>query len=144
MTQALTITIEVPSEMMLLRPLNHFVRNLMLQVPAFSGDDAMVNDLELAFDEAFTNIHRHAYPSERKGSVTIQIRIDPHELEFRFEDRGEGFDPSLLPDPDFEDPGEKGLGVWLMRQVMDQFIYYSREDGRNVLRLIKHLPVYNE
>ncbi|MBM3299326.1 MAG: ATP-binding protein [Deltaproteobacteria bacterium] len=141
MKDEITITIEVPAEMMLLRPLNHFVRHIVRQVPALARDDELVNNLELAFDEAFTNIHRHAYRCNERGLVNIQIRIDSSKLEFRFEDRGECFDPLTVPDPDLSEPREGGLGVWLMRQVMDEFIYYSQADGKNVLRLIKRLPV---
>jgi len=133
MEEPINVTIELPALMMMLRPLNNLVRTLIRQVPALAGDDEMVNNIELAFDEAFTNISRHAYPHNHKGTVTVRIRIDTESLEFQFEDHGACYDPS---------PGcESGLGVWLMRQVMDEFIYYRREDGKNVLKLVKRLQL---
>lgn len=141
MEEPINVTIELPALMMMLRPLNNLVRTLIRQVPALAGDDEMVNNIELAFDEAFTNISRHAYPHNHKGTVTVRIRIDTESLEFQFEDHGACYDPSKIRDPDLDRPCESGLGVWLMRQVMDEFIYYRREDGKNVLKLVKRLQL---
>jgi serine/threonine-protein kinase RsbW len=140
MEHEFVIRIEAPAEMILLRPLDHFVRLFLGQLPSLSGHDELINNLELAFDEAFTNIQRHAYGRGGKGPVFIEIKVDPQQLEFRFEDHGEGFDPAEVQPPDLDEPSEGGLGVWLIRQVMDEFIYSSEEDGTNVLRLIKRFP----
>jgi serine/threonine-protein kinase RsbW len=140
MSDEISVRIEVPAEMILLRPLDHFVRLLLGQLPAFSGRDELINNLELVFDEAFTNIQRHAYRSEEKGQVSIEIKVGSGSLEFRFEDHGQSFDPSSVRTPDLDKPAEGGLGIWLIRQVMDEFLYHSEADGRNVLRLIKRFP----
>ncbi|MDQ7785763.1 MAG: ATP-binding protein [Desulfomonilaceae bacterium] len=143
MDDELSVKIEVPAEIILLRPLDHFVRILLGQLPAFSGREQLINNIELAFDEAFTNIQRHAYRSQHKGPVTIEIKVGPHSLEFRFEDQGQSFDPSSVQPPDLDQPAEGGLGIWLMRQVMDEFHYHSEADGKNVLRLIKRFPQHD-
>lgn len=125
--------------MELLRPLDRFVRDLLDQVPDFNGNEALIDDLALVFDEAYTNVNKHAYPRARKGPVWIRIVIGPDHIEFRFEDLGESFDPLAVGDPDFNNPDEGGYGVWLIRQIMDEFIYFSEPpEGKNVLRLIKH------
>jgi len=140
MRDEISARIDVPAEMIFLRPLDHFVRLLLGQLPAFSGRGQLINDLELVFDEAFTNVHRHAYKSAEKGPVSIEIKVGNGMLEFKFEDHGESFDPSAVRTPDLDKPAEGGLGIWLIRQVMDEFLYHSEADGRNVLRLIKHFP----
>ncbi len=140
MDDQISVRIEVPAEMILLRPLDHFVRIFLGQLPEFSSRDDLINDLELAFDEAFTNIQRHAYTSEKKGPVSIEIKVGSGSLEFKFEDRGQSFDPSSVQAPNLDKPSEGGLGIWLIRQVMDEYLYHSEADGRNVLRLIKHFP----
>lgn len=144
MSGEIFVRIDVTAEMVFLRPLDHFVRLLLGQLPAFSGRGQLINDLELAFDEAFTNIHRHAYKSVEKGPVSIEIKVGNGMLEFRFEDHGVGFDPSTVRTPDLDKPSEGGLGIWLIRQVMDEFLYHSEADGRNVLRLIKRFPECHE
>lgn len=139
MEQDITVKIEAPADMSLLRPLDILVRNLVEQLLQTS-EDKVLDELELAFNEAYTNIFRHAYPSGEKGRFSLIISIRANVLELRFEDDGRGFDPDEVASPDFEKPGEGGLGVWIMRQVMDEYDYFRDETGRNVLRLIKRFP----
>lgn len=140
MEKDITVRIEAPADIVLLRPLDILVRNLVEQLLR-TGHDKLLDEIELAFNEAYTNIYRHAYPLEEKGRFSLEIRIGRNELEFRFEDEGLSFDPDLVIPPDFENPGEGGLGVWLIRQVMDEYEYSSDDRGRNILRLIKRFPV---
>jgi anti-sigma regulatory factor (Ser/Thr protein kinase) len=46
-------------------------------------------------------------------------------------------------EPDFQNLGESGLGIWLMKQFMDDLVYESGECGSNVLRLVKRIPAEN-
>ena len=140
MGQELYIKIEVKAEIFLLRPLDIFVRNLVKQLPAFSSDQDTVDSIELAFNEAYANISRHAYKSGVKGPVQIEIFVKDRMLEIRLEDNGENFNPTEVKEPDFQNLGESGLGMWLMKQFMDDLVYESGECGQNVLRLIKRIP----
>ncbi len=140
MNDSIVVRIEAQAQLLFLRPLDLFVRNLMEQLPGLAEQQEMVNNLELAFNEAFANIHEHAYGSGRKGPIIIEIRISPDEIQFQFEDFGEGFDPSTLIEPDLERPLDGGLGVWLIRHFMDEYLYTRQDDSRNVLRLKKKLP----
>ncbi len=143
MGQELYIKIELKAEMFLLRPLDVFVRNLINQLPAFSGNENSVDNMELAFNEAYSNISRHAYKSAEKGPVKIEIFVKDDMLEIRLEDHGEKFNPSEVMEPDFQNLGESGLGIWLMKQFMDDLVYESGECGSNVLRLVKRIPAEN-
>jgi anti-sigma regulatory factor (Ser/Thr protein kinase) len=140
MENELTVRIEAPAETIMVTPLDLFVRDLIQQFPAFSKSEGLVDMLELAFHEAFTNIGNHAYRSELKCRVTVQIWVGLQQLEFRFEDNGESFDPDKVPTPNFEGPCEEGLGIWLIRQIMDKYLYHSEKGSKNVLRLIKNIP----
>ena len=140
MENELTVRIETPAAIVMLTPLDLFVRNMIQQFPSFSEAEGLVDMLELAFHEAFSNIACHAYRSAVEGRITIQIIVGVHELEFRFEDNGESFDPEKVPTPNFEGPCEEGLGIWLIRQIMDKYLYHSEKGSKNVLRLIKDIP----
>jgi serine/threonine-protein kinase RsbW len=140
MGQHMTVRIEVPAELVLLRTLDLFVTDLIRRFCPAVNNEKQLNELRLAFDEAFTNIHHHAYRFRTKGPVTIEITIDTGYLEFRFEDRGAGFDPDAVATPNLDQPGEGGLGVWLMRNLMDEYVYCSTEDGTNILKLVKRFP----
>ena len=141
MENELYINIEASAEIILLRPLDLFVRNLVQQLPGFSNAEDVVDNVELAFNEAFTNVSIHAYKSNDKGPIRIEIFVRQNHLEIRLEDHGESFDPDAIAEPDFQNLGEGGLGIWLMRHFMDDWIYKSEAGGKNILRLIKKIPV---
>ena len=140
MENQLYVKIEARAEMILLRPLDLFVRNLVQQLPGLSSSEDLIDNVELAFNEAFTNVSKHAYKSNQKGPVCIEIFVQNNYLEIRLEDHGESFDPNAIADPDFKNLGEGGLGIWFMRHFMDDWIYQSDQHGKNVLRLIKKIP----
>jgi anti-sigma regulatory factor (Ser/Thr protein kinase) len=138
MKEAITIRIEVPADLMLLRPLDAFVRRFIEQRSDIATIHDLVDDLELVFNEAFMNIHDHAYRSRENGPVWIRIVMSTDRLEFWFEDEGEGFDAEKSQDHFPEATVERGRGVWLIRHFMDEFSYSLDRKGRNVLRLVKH------
>lgn len=134
------VQMEVPAKIFMLRPLGVFVRSLIQQLPVNAGEPSELTDrVELAFSEAFTNICRHAYGLYRQGPAIIEIIVTPEKLEFIFVDYGKGFDPDKIQCPNLDEPREGGLGLWLMKQVMDEYDYHSEAGTRNVLRLTKRL-----
>lgn len=140
MNTEMTVKIEVPADLLLLRPLDVFVRHLIQGLPHDAVSDALAANLELVFNEAFMNIHDHAYRSRHMGPVSIEISVSVDRVEFCFQDEGESFDPDQVKPPDPDDPSERGRGVWLMRHYMDEFVYLTNQSGKNVLRLIKRFP----
>ena len=102
------------------------------------SDDAIL-DLQLAVEEAISNIILHGYGGG-SGEVEIEIQVTEKIAEVRIRDRAPPFDPLSVPDPDRKsDLSERrtgGLGIYLMRQVVDE-VCYVYVDGKNVLTLIK-------
>lgn len=102
------------------------------------SDDAIL-DLQLAVEEAIANIILHGY-RRASGKVEIEIHVTDETAEVRIKDYAPPFDPLSVPDPDrVSDLSERhtgGLGIYLMRQVVDE-VHYKYEDGKNVLTLIK-------
>ena len=98
----------------------------------------------LAVDEAVTNVIEHGYGNGRSGDIRVECRIDPDKIEVLVEDRGRVFDPSTVPSPDIEDHvrqgRRKGLGIYLMRQIMDEVNYEFSPGQPNRLRLVKRIP----
>jgi len=104
-------------------------------------DDAEIYAVQLAVDEAATNIIEHTYRGESQGDITCQCEPIRGGLRVTLQDRGDPFDPTSVPDPVFDMPLEylksRGLGVFLMRQMMDKIAYaYSPAEG-NVLTMVK-------
>jgi serine/threonine-protein kinase RsbW len=99
--------------------------------------DERVDDLKLAVSEACTNaIEAHAdlEPHER---VLVRCQEGDDRFEVTIDDRGEGFDPSTLPEhPPVTDPErlnfERGLGIPLIRTLVDEVDFDSTDNGTSV------------
>jgi serine/threonine-protein kinase RsbW len=103
------------------------------------GKDAAY-EVQLAVDEACSNIIEHAYGGEGLGDIECTCLIQPGKLTVKLHDRGETFDPSCVPQPDLECALEQrqtgGLGLVLMYKLMDE-IYFDPDDSGNTLTLVK-------
>jgi serine/threonine-protein kinase RsbW len=113
----------------------------VMHAHGFSTDDIL--DTQLAVEEAITNIINHGYKNAI-GEIIISCRINLYLAEIRIRDNAPRFDPLSLPEPELDgtiqDRKIGGLGVFLIRQVMDE-IAYRYENGRNILVLIKRKSV---
>lgn len=98
--------------------------------------------INLAMEEAVVNVINYAYPAGTKGNITIEAKSNGKELIFVITDTGKPFDPTAKAEVDttlsVEDRSIGGLGIHLIRQIMDN-INYERTDGHNILTLIKKL-----
>ena len=92
--------------------------------------DAFVTHLTLAVDEAFANVVEHAYKGEEGRPVDVIVVVDPDCFTVCIRDQGKAFDPGFYTEPDLRRAikrGEAGgLGVFLMRSLMDRVVYRSR------------------
>jgi serine/threonine-protein kinase RsbW len=101
------------------------------------------HDLDLALEEVVCNVIRYGHPSGERHTITVSFERSPDELLARVEDSGAAFDPLARSTPDIQQPLEDrpvgGLGIYLVRQVMDE-VHYQRQDNRNILTLKKRWP----
>ena len=105
-------------------------------------DMATTMQINLAIEEAVVNVMNYAYPEGTKGDITIETKANNSEVFFIISDTGKPFDPTAKAEVDItlsaEDRSIGGLGIHLIRQIMDH-INYERVDGHNILTLIKKL-----
>ena len=101
-----------------------------------------VYNIQLATDEAASNIIEHAYEGMSDGVLDLSCGTEKDTLTIILIDYGIPFDPSAIPMPDLKaDLSERkigGLGIFLMRKLMDEVHYEPRKDKSNVLTMIKH------
>jgi len=105
------------------------------------GDKDIYN-IQLATDEAASNIIEHAYEGVNDGLFELSCGMQGNAIRIILVDHGEPFDPSVVPTPDLKaDLSERkigGLGIFLMRKLMDEVHYDSRpEQNSNTLTMIK-------
>ncbi len=137
MAEEAAVKFDGPAAMLLLRPLNAFVRSLMEQLPPFENNPKWIDNIELVINEVFTNVIRHAYPGEKHGRLAVEVNLRSDRIEFVFHDWGVGFDPDAVPEPNFDDPSPGGYGLFCIRQLMDEYSYAAGVNGPNVLTVVK-------
>ena len=104
--------------------------------------DKDVYNIQLATDEAASNIIEHAYEGVSDGVLDLACGMDGDAIKIVLVDYGVPYDPSAIPMPDIKaDLSERkigGLGIFLMRKLMDEVHYEPRADKSNVLSMIKY------
>ena len=98
--------------------------------------------VQMAVDEACSNIIEHSYEGENIGEIECTYEVTPKALIITLRDQGACFDPTHVSDPDLDadlqDRTRGGLGIYFIRQLMDRVEHeFSLEQG-NVLTLVKH------
>lgn len=104
-------------------------------------DARAVYQVELAVDEACSNIVEHAYGGEGHGDIEVTCRINSDGLTVMLRDYGRPFDPTGVAPPDLhaslEDRDLGGLGLYFMRQLMDEVHFEFTSDSGNLLTMVK-------
>jgi serine/threonine-protein kinase RsbW len=84
--------------------------------------------IQLAVDEAFTNIIEHAYGGENVGDIECSCEFNDPELVIQLIDFGRPFDPNIIEAPDLNtnlmDRKTGGLGLYFIHQLMDEVKFY--------------------
>lgn len=117
----------------------------VMQVAQDAGLDRRdVNHLELAIDEAVTNIVEHGYGNRGADkAIDIVIHEDAHKFKVTIIDEGPPFNPLLMDGPDpgdsLEDRPEEGggWGVFFIRKLMDR-VDYKFAANKNHLIMVKN------
>ncbi|NLG50185.1 MAG: ATP-binding protein [Chloroflexi bacterium] len=92
-------------------------------------DERQVFEVQMATDEACTNSMEHAYEGREDGEVRVCCYLEGDCFVVRITDFGRPFDPDSVPKPDLQSPLEErqigGLGIFLMRELMDSVEFHS-------------------
>ncbi|HQA81362.1 MAG TPA: ATP-binding protein [Methanoregulaceae archaeon] len=126
----------IGSEVAMVRTVTQRLEEAM-QLHGFSSEETL--DTQLAVEEAITNVIVHGYgrPGE---TILVSSRIRNDRAEVCITDTAPRFDPLSVADPDtgegIDDREIGGLGVFLIRRVMDE-VSYRYEEGKNILVLAK-------
>jgi len=106
-------------------------------------NEVQCGQISLSIDEALCNVIIHGYERHPDGRIWLKIwdtRSDPPGIRVVIEDRARTVDPATIQPRDLDDIRPGGLGVYIIREIMDQVIHEAREDGGMRLTLIKYVP----
>lgn len=102
--------------------------------------------INLAIEEAISNIIHHGYPKNEKGKITLRTSVAPGLLIAQIIDHGISFDPTKSENEtsgdgiSLEQQLTQGLGLFMIRRTMDKVEYHST-DNHNELILTKNIDM---
>ena len=123
-----------------LAAIRKFVEDSALE-SGFSKDT--VNKISLAVDEACTNVIKHAYKYSPDRDITVHTQLEKSKFTILITDSGDKFDPNLIPEPNLKEYHKQrkvgGLGMFLMKKLMDEVQYNTLSGNQNQVVLVKYL-----
>lgn len=111
------------------------------------GDELTISpdllyNLNLVLEEASVNIIQYAYGDKTQQEFTVEVTLtDDNYLQFTLTDRGIPFDPTQYGPSDVsgvEARPEDGLGIFLIKSIMDN-LEYHRQDDQNIFIMRKKI-----
>jgi serine/threonine-protein kinase RsbW len=106
-------------------------------------DARSIPDLQLAVDEICSNSIRHAYGGQ-EGQLQVTVQAVAEGVQLTVRDWGAAFDPEMVSVPDVDAPLEQrslgGLGLFLVRQLVDELRFEFDEERGNSVTMVKRLP----
>jgi anti-sigma regulatory factor (Ser/Thr protein kinase) len=106
-----------------------------------------VNKVVLAVDEAVANTIQHGYEGRDDGKVEVIIDADDERFTVKIRDSGVSYDAvegmegknAMDLQKHIASGNKRGLGLFIMRKVMDEVRYTSRDGDTNELTLVKYI-----
>jgi serine/threonine-protein kinase RsbW len=129
---------EFEADLAQLEQIGEFIASVLRE---FGLEEQKIFNLQLAVDEACSNIINYGYAGAAAEERKIRIRCSRRDgaIAVEIRDRGKPFDPTIVAPPDLETSLEErqigGLGIYFMKKVTDA-ISYAYKDGQNVLTMV--------
>ena len=105
-------------------------------------DTGIRRKMSIVFDEFLNNIISYAYNDDHEHDIDINVKLINNQLSVTITDDGIPFDPFSSKSPDTDSSLDEreigGLGIHLVRNMMDK-VSYQRKDDKNIVKLIKSL-----
>ncbi len=133
-----TIEFRVPSDPKVLKIVRLSV-SWLCELAGFSEEER--NSTTLAVDEACSNIIRHAYQGDQHQPIIITCKLLDNGIEITLQDFGRSVREEEIKPRDLDEIRPGGLGVHLIKSVMDVVQYESNENEGNKLTLAKYVRV---
>ncbi len=120
------------------------VRDFVYRLAKKAGFNTEVADqISLAVDEACTNVIKHAHEFNSRKMIDLSVVYSSKQFEIVITDKGKGFDPKSLQKPDLQKYIQEakmgGLGIHLMKTLMDEVNYSFNPGIKNQVSMVKYL-----
>jgi serine/threonine-protein kinase RsbW len=116
------------------------VRAAVVRMAGLCGfDEGAAHDLQLAVDEACSNVIKYAYGGDAGRRIVVRFRPVRDGLAVFVEDEGLKADPARMRGRDLDDVRPGGLGLHFIRKTFDVVELDARKKKGNRLRLVRYL-----
>ena len=117
------------------------IRDMSETVEAFCRAQGMDNhslmSLNLALVEWVSNIIKYSGLPQGKHLIKLEVHREDDSIVTTIQDPGVAFDPTDAPDPDLESNIEDrpigGLGIYIIRNLVDHFSYQRTQQGNRIV-----------
>lgn len=134
------VRLEMLSQARFLAAARAMIQNIAQRI---GFNESHCGQMSLAVDEALCNIINHGYDRRPDGHIWVNIWViddDPPGIRIVIDDQARQVEPSSIRSRDLEDIRPGGLGVYIIRQIMDDVSYEKRDGGGMRLTLTKRIP----
>lgn len=133
------LDLEISSDLAELERARTFLKEVCLRHMSPPLDEESMCQLELALNEAAANIIEHAYHGRGDRKILIEAEAMENRLMFRLNHWGDAFTPpETVPRPSLEGSSDRGLGLFLIHNLVDEVTYRNEADGSSCVCLVKH------
>ncbi|MCX7019753.1 MAG: ATP-binding protein [Candidatus Sumerlaeota bacterium] len=134
------LKLTVPNDLAYYPIARSFVREVAKMI-GFDGSE--LNQIEVGVEEAVTNVMKHAYDAEENSTFDIICEQIPAGIKIVLKEKGIPFDPENIPSykpaDTLDDISTSGIGVYLMKAVLDECSFHNLGTEGKETRLIKYL-----
>lgn len=141
-TEGSSFRLTVPATLEALREISQAIEEFLGRVEAMEEREVVTYNVVLAVQELCANIVQHGYAGQA-GTIAVHLQTGgrPLGLTVTVEDKAPRiFDEAGWLAPNLNEPKEHGLGIWLIKQLMDEVIYQPAA-GNNRWQLKVALPI---
>jgi serine/threonine-protein kinase RsbW len=137
-----TVHLDMPASLKYLSVLSACLAEMLARVENLAEPEVTIYNVQLAIQEACTNIIEHAYGGQPDNRLSVTFTLDEgtHHLIIELQDTGQPFDETTVCPPDLDVPQEGGYGLFLMHALLDEVVYTPQSEY-NCWRLVKQLVV---
>ena len=135
------IRISLPPDLPYLRLAQMVIQEAALKI-GFVGDD--LYQIDLAAEEAISNVMVHAFAGQERENFDLICERAPLGMKITVKEKGLPFDPVQIPDyqptEDIDQMSASGMGVFLMKEYMNEVYFRNLGMEGKETNLIKYLP----
>ena len=135
-----TVLLDTPAESRFLNIISAAIESYLERVPEIDDWEMIIYNLKLAAQECCANIIDHSYAEESGGRIGVCLTVlgEPRRFVVEFHDTGRSVEPATISEPQLTVGSERGYGLFLMHELMDE-VNYSQDERGNCWRLVKFL-----